>query len=346
MAANPLILLLAGLLPVVVMVLLFWPGINLIRKWRCRRRSLKILVEDALKLIITNEMEHPQTGVDDLAHALDCRAEKFREVLQFMERNDLAQVEGDVLQLTVAGRDYATFLLRAHRLYERYLADRTGFSEDEWHERAEWIEHSLTSEDLHNIAADLHFPNRDPHGDPIPSPDGRVFTTAWLPLEEAPEGVPLVVEHIEDEPRSDYTAIRKLGLYPGGFLMVRGHGDEVVAVELDDRCIELSKNLAPLVSVRVTEEGLPAAVESGVPLSSLDPGGKAVILELQPQLRGVERRRLMDFGMLPETEIQAELRSPSGDPTAYRIRSSLIALREDQARYIRVRPVEGRKQDG
>jgi Fe2+ transport system protein FeoA len=46
----------------------------------------------------------------------------------------------------------------------------------------------------------------------------------------------------------------------------------------------------------------------------------------------------MDLGILPGTPVAAEIRSPSGDPTAYRIRGALIALRRDQADLIHVMP--------
>ena len=42
----------------------------------------------------------------------------------------------------------------------------------------------------------------------------------------------------------------------------------------------------------------------------------------------------MDLGILPGTTIEAELRSPSGDPTAYRVRGALIALRREQSELI------------
>ena len=44
----------------------------------------------------------------------------------------------------------------------------------------------------------------------------------------------------------------------------------------------------------------------------------------------------MDHGVLPGTIIEVEMRSPSGDPTAYRIRGGIIALREEQASHIRL----------
>jgi Fe2+ transport system protein FeoA len=45
---------------------------------------------------------------------------------------------------------------------------------------------------------------------------------------------------------------------------------------------------------------------------------------------------MMDLGILPGTTIEVEMASPSGDPTAYKIRGALIALRKEQAQLIQV----------
>ena len=58
---------------------------------------------------------------------------------------------------------------------------------------------------------------------------------------------------------------------------------------------------------------------------------------LRLEVDGDQRRRLMDLGLIPGTEVTAELVSPLGDPVAYRVRGSLIALRRDQARLIVIR---------
>jgi len=42
----------------------------------------------------------------------------------------------------------------------------------------------------------------------------------------------------------------------------------------------------------------------------------------------------MDLGFLPGTEISIEMRSPTGDPTAYKVRDTIIALRKQQAEKI------------
>jgi len=54
----------------------------------------------------------------------------------------------------------------------------------------------------------------------------------------------------------------------------------------------------------------------------------------------MERQRLMDLGIVPGTSIAAEMSSPAGDPVAYRVRGSLVALRREQAAQIQITPPE------
>lgn len=49
-----------------------------------------------------------------------------------------------------------------------------------------------------------------------------------------------------------------------------------------------------------------------------------------------ERRRLFDLGILPGTVIENVMRSPLGDPVAYKIRNAVVALRREQARLIEI----------
>ncbi|MBX0329624.1 ferrous iron transport protein A [Oscillochloris sp. ZM17-4] len=70
-------------------------------------------------------------------------------------------------------------------------------------------------------------------------------------------------------------------------------------------------------------------------LADLPLGARAQVLALGGA--GAERRRLLDLGILPGTVISVESRSPLGDPTAYRVRDTVIALRREQAARITVR---------
>ena len=69
-------------------------------------------------------------------------------------------------------------------------------------------------------------------------------------------------------------------------------------------------------------------------LDKLKMGRTAVVTNIGNQ--STERRRLYDLGILPGTPIQNVMASPLGDPIAYRVRSSVVALRREQAQLIEV----------
>ena len=69
-------------------------------------------------------------------------------------------------------------------------------------------------------------------------------------------------------------------------------------------------------------------------LAALQKGECARVTELLVQ--GGMRRRLLDIGLTPGTRVACELKSPSGDPAAYRIRGALIALRRRDAAQVLV----------
>jgi DtxR family Mn-dependent transcriptional regulator len=60
------------------------------------------------------------------------------------------------------------------------------------------------------------------------------------------------------------------------------------------------------------------------------------VIGLAPACLGAARRRLLDLGFVPGTVVGVEFVSPVGDPTAYRVRGSVIALRRKQADQVRI----------
>lgn len=86
----------------------------------------------------------------------------------------------------------------------------------------------------------------------------------------------------------------------------------------------------PVTTIRPTLPP-PARTLADVPV-----GGTAHVRHLADACRGAQRRRLLDLGVVPGTRIAVERRSAAGDPTAYRIRGALIALRRQQAAWIEV----------
>ena len=63
------------------------------------------------------------------------------------------------------------------------------------------------------------------------------------------------------------------------------------------------------------------------------------IVTLDEAVQGFTRRRFLDLGLTPGTVVYPELKNFFGDPRAYRVRGTLIALRKDQAAQIWVKPI-------
>ena len=76
-----------------------------------------------------------------------------------------------------------------------------------------------------------------------------------------------------------------------------------------------------------------------IPLAELEDAQTGEIVTLDDAVQGFSRRRFLDLGLTPGTKIYPELGNFFGDPRAYRVRGTLIALRRDQAAQIWVKPV-------
>ncbi len=320
-----------------VALLLFLRGGYVPRWQRQRRLASRILMEDALKHVQETGYRGGRATLQSLAGALGVPMGEAAELAGRMEAHGLLRSVGEGLQATDAGRDYALQVIRAHRLWERYLADETGVAAAKWHDKAEVREHSLSREETDRLAARLGHPRFDPHGDPIPTTHGELPPDARsLPLGELPAGADARVVHLEDEPVEAYTRLLLAGLHVGTRIRMLDVGPDSVRFRADGDEMTLSRVAAAGLSVVEIEEAGDAH-EPTERLADLPLGASAEIVAISRACRGLERRRLMDLGIVPGTGISAVMRSPSGDPVAYRVRGTTIAIRRQQAENIRIR---------
>jgi DtxR family Mn-dependent transcriptional regulator len=256
--------------------------------------------------------------------------------LSLLREESLLIDNGSLLSLTPEGIRTATRVVRAHRLWERHLADETGFPETEWHALADRREHELSPGEVEDLSVRLGRPTLDPHGDPIPGASGEIASPHSVPLSALPAGAGAQIVHLEDEPEERYAELAALGLYPGLFIRMLDGREAGYRFLADGQEHVLSALAAGNISVLPTPPRSPSGGAVDEPLSVLRPGETATVMHISRRCRGAERRRLLDLGLLPGTSVQAEIAAPSGDPTAYRVRGGLIALRQDQARFIRI----------
>lgn len=303
---------------------------------RVLRMTERVRLEDALKHLQHCESMGLPCTTESVAGALEVSKARALRYLGRLDRMNLARADGIGHRLTEPGRRYALRLLRTHRLLERYFADRTGLPAQEWHEEAERQEHRLSVDQTERLAARMGHPAFDPHGDPIPTPTGALPPSLGIPLTEVPRGSVVRIVHLEDEPREVYDRIVARGFSPGMMLRVVALTPSTLTILAEGREQTLESVLAANVEV-VAEDAVESLDAPQPTLAGLPVGEVAEVVGIAPSCQGLQRRRLLDLGVVPGTLVRATLASASGDPVAYEIRGAAIALRRAQAELIRIR---------
>ncbi len=298
--------------------------------------SNRILFEDALKHIYNCEYKGHEASLESLGGVLKLSIKKVVVLVERLEKQESLRISGKGLQLTPTGKAWALQVIRAHRLWESYLSDEVGLPLEKLHKEAERKEHELSPAELNDLEARLGFPKHDPHGDPIPSSKNEIKEEKGDSILDWPIGTLARITHIEDEPVSIFTQILSYGLTLNSCLKVLESGPRGL------RIWTLLNEfwLAPIVAANIFVDTAPAWFEeSEVELaSSLKPGEKGKILSIQTQ--GLNRRRMMDLGLVPGTIIKSVMISALRDPIAFEVRGSVTALRIEQANQVFIKRIK------
>ena len=134
------------------------------------------MVQDYLKQICSaNEWDDAPITTSRLAALVGVSASTASEIIRKLAGLGLVtHLPYGTVELTDAGRSVALRMMRRHRLIETFLVAELGYRWDEVHDEAEVLEHSISDVLLDRIDQKLGHPSRDPHGDPIPSADGKL----------------------------------------------------------------------------------------------------------------------------------------------------------------------------
>ncbi len=185
-------------------------------------------VENYLKTIYTlsteSEAERIEAGASQqrIADALGVSISGVSKMLRSLAKSELIDYSPyQPARLTERGEKIALEIIRHHRLIELYLMKTLGYGWDRVHREADRLEHYISEEMEERIEAALGFPTLDPHGDPIPTRDGRMPPTSRLTLDFLGRpGVHLRVERIADEDELLLRYAEERGLVPGAEIMV------------------------------------------------------------------------------------------------------------------------------
>jgi DtxR family transcriptional regulator, Mn-dependent transcriptional regulator len=141
------------------------------------------------------------------------------------------------VRLTAGGEKLALHVLRRHRLIEQFLVQVVGLDWSEVHEEAEQLEHVVSERLVDRIDTLLNFPTVDPHGDPIPSPQGAVDREVLRCLVDVPPGDSALVARVSDQEAGFLRLLKHHELQPGRSvrLLDRDQAADAITLQTEGR---------------------------------------------------------------------------------------------------------------
>ncbi len=209
-------------------------------------------VENYLKAIYQGQAALPQdqrlVPMGQVAASVGVTPGTATTMVKALAESGLAEYEPySGVRLTSAGGKLAGLVLRRHRLVELFLVQVMGMSWAEVHDEAEQLEHVVSERLIERIDEMLGHPTHDPHGDPIPSPDGAITPREFDNLLTCPIGEPMTVTRIADQDPAFLRFIERNSLKPGESIEVEARDAAADAVRLrgkDHRAITIGARAA------------------------------------------------------------------------------------------------------
>ena len=153
--------------------------------------------ENYLKSIF--HLQHGQDAVttNELAGKLNTRPASVTDMMKKLKSKKLLHYQPyQGFRLSNEGRKVALDIIRRHRLWEFFLAEKLQFGWDEVHAIAEDLEHVSSKKLIDKLDAYLGNPRFDPHGDPIPDSSGKMDDPSQVSLSDLPAGTVAEVRRV------------------------------------------------------------------------------------------------------------------------------------------------------
>jgi DtxR family Mn-dependent transcriptional regulator len=148
---------------------------------------------------------HLQNGQDTvttnaLAEKLRTKPASVTDMMKKLKAKKLLHYQPyQGFRLTNEGKKVALDIIRRHRLWEFFLAEKLKFKWDEVHVVAEDLEHVSNKKLIEKLDEFLGYPKFDPHGDPIPDSLGKMENSGQISLAELPVNRPAEVSRVVNQ---------------------------------------------------------------------------------------------------------------------------------------------------
>lgn len=158
--------------------------------------------------------------------------------------------------LSEKGINAALSIIRKHRLWEVFLAEKLDFNWDEVHDVAEQLEHIKSEKLIDKLDAFLDFPKYDPHGDPIPGKDGELAQRSLQLLSSLQPNEEGICVGVKDSSVTFLKFLDKHNISLGDHIKILDaeEFDESLTIQIDNKSLHISKRIATNLFIKPAQK--------------------------------------------------------------------------------------------
>ena len=217
-----------------------------------------ISIEDYLSAIYKYRDESGNIKPNIIAEKLGISNAAVTDMLRRLSREKYVNYEKyKSITLTEKGISYARNMVRRHRIWEVFLNQVVGMPWDKVHDEAHRLEHSASDELIDRMEEMLEFPEYDPHGDPIPSKQGKVPKLRKnIPLSLLKEGEKGKVIRVNDFDEGFLVYIAEIGINLNELIEMKAvrSFDKSMLIEIGGQDCNISRKIAENVFVELIKK--------------------------------------------------------------------------------------------
>jgi DtxR family Mn-dependent transcriptional regulator len=205
--------------------------------------------ENYIKAIFHLQQQDEMVTTNELANELKAKPASITDMMKKLKAKKLLNYQPyQGFRLTAEGNKVALGIIRRHRLWEFFLAEKLKFTWHEVHEVAEHLEHVSSKKLIDKLDEYLGFPRVDPHGDPIPDANGKIEINKKICLTDLLINTSVIVSNVKNQSNEILELLKHKNISIGTRLEVKKKFDFDNSIE-----IKIGKHPVSTISKQLAE---------------------------------------------------------------------------------------------
>ena len=211
--------------------------------------------ENYLKAILSISLNKDgKVSTNAIANEISTSAASVSDMLKKLQEKELIKYEKyKGVELSSTGKKLATSIIRKHRLWETFLVNKLNFSWSEVHDVAEQLEHIKSTDLVDKLDFFLGFPKFDPHGEPIPTKEGKITASEAIPLNKLQTGTKgnVMGVSLDEKAFLDYLTQLNISIGTKIELLEKISFDQSISIKIKNTTKHISNDVAKHLLIKI-----------------------------------------------------------------------------------------------